>query len=79
MPKVNISDNLREQIVEEAKKRVATPPDKDEITATMLAKEISSSNRQARIILNDMVEDGLATMRENGVGGCKVYKIKENK
>ena len=68
---------LRQRIIEEAKSRVPQPPDKDEVTPTMLANDIGYTPAQARIILADMVEDGIAEVRTNGVENgkaCKVYK-----
>ena len=79
MPKLTDTNELRQRIIAEARTRIATPPAEDEITTTILAKELDCSKRQARIILNDMVEEGTATVRDNGIGGCKVYKEKDCK
>jgi len=73
--KTDISD-LRSQLIEEARGRLPTPVDKDEITSDMLAEDIGCEDRQARKILSDMVKDGKATMRKNGPGGRNVYKMK---
>jgi len=73
--KTDISD-LRSQLIEEARGRLPTPVDKDEITTDMLAEDIGCEDRQARKILSDMVKDGKATMRKNGPSGRNVYKMK---
>ena len=73
--KTDISD-LRAQLVEEAKSRSPQPAGKDEVTISMMAKELGCSRRTAGRTLNGMVEDGFATMRKNGPGGVNVYKKK---
>ena len=80
MPELALSGKLREQILEEASKRIPRPPGEDEITAGMLAEKEGITAKQARLILRDMVEDEVATVRENGLMNgktCKVYKYKE--
>ncbi len=77
MPELKDSDKLRQQILEEARSRIPTPPSEDEITARGLAESEGCTSAQARLILADMVEDGVATVRDNGVENgkaCKVYK-----
>ena len=74
--KTDISD-LRQKILEEARSRIATPPADDEITASMLADDLDCSERQARVILQDLVDEGKATVRDNGLMGAKVYLYKE--
>ena len=77
MPQVAINDQLREQIIAEARSRIPTPPNDSEVTARMLVEEPGCTAKQARLILADMVEDGVATVRTNGVENgktCKVYK-----
>ena len=74
--KTDIND-LRQKILEEARSRIPIPPAEDEVTAGILAEREGITAKQARIILRDMVEDGVATVRDNGlVNGktCKVYK-----
>lgn len=73
--KTDISD-LRAQIIEEARKRIARPPDKDEITIIMLTEELGISEWSARRLLNGLVEEGKATVRRNGPDECNVYKMK---
>ena len=73
--KTDISD-LRQKILEEERSRVATPPAEDEVTASILADDLDCSPRQARIILQDLVNEGKATVRDNGLAGSKVYKYK---
>lgn len=78
MPQVDINDQLREQILEEAKSRIPTPPASDEVTASSLALELGCTQRQARDVLADLVEEGVATVRTNGIENncnCKVYKM----
>ena len=82
MPELKDSSELRQRLIEEARTRVATPPSEDEMTASILAEELSTpekqcSKRKARIILQEMVEEGLATVRDNGIGGCKVYRLED--
>ena len=78
--KTDISE-LRQKILEEARSRIPTSPNDDEITANGLAETEGCTSAQARLILADMVEDGIASVRTNGVENgkaCKVYKfIKE--
>ena len=77
MTEVAISGKLRERIIEEARSRIATPPAEDEITTNMMAEELGCSKRQAGTILQNMVEEGRATVRNNGISGCNVYKAKD--
>jgi MarR-like DNA-binding transcriptional regulator SgrR of sgrS sRNA len=77
MPELTDSNELRQRIIAEARTRIATPPAEDEITTNMLAEELDCSKRQARIILQDMVEEGKATVRDNGIGGCLVFRLEE--
>ena len=80
MPKISLNDQLREQILEEARSRIPTPPGEGEITSRMLAEDTGCTPAQARLILSDMVEDGVASVRINGVENgktCKVYLAKE--
>ena len=73
--KTDISD-LRSQLIKEARGRLPTPVDKDEITSEMLAEDIGCDPRVALKILSDMVKDGKAIMRKNGPSGRNVYKMK---
>lgn len=73
--KTDISD-LRSQLVEEARDRIARSPEADEMTAAMVAKELGCKPKQATLALKKMVEEGKATVRRNGPGGCNVYKKK---
>jgi len=78
MPELTDSLELRQSILEEVKSRVPVPPGEDEVTANSVAQEIDCTAKQARSILADMVEDGVAEVRLNGVENgkaCKVYKI----
>ena len=77
MPRIPLDDKLREQILAEAKSRIPLSPGEGEITANGLAAELNCTAKQARSILADMVEDGIVTVRTNGVENgksCKVYK-----
>lgn len=79
---IAIDGKLRERLLEEASKRIPRPPAEDEVTASMLAEKADINVKQARIILRDMVEDEVATVRTNGlVNGktCKVYRYLEEK
>ena len=81
MPKISLNDQLREQILEEARSRIPVPPSDDEITAKGFAEDSGCTPQQARSILADMVEDGVATVRTNGVENgktCKVYRYENN-
>ena len=78
MSKVAINGKLRERIIEEARSSRPAPPNEDEITAAILAKELECSHKTAQILLNTMVNEGKATMRKNGPSGCKVYRYTEN-
>ena len=74
--KTDIS-NLREKILSEARSRIPLPPQEDEITANMMSEAEGCTQAQARSILKDMVEEGVAIVRYNGLEGgktCKVYK-----
>lgn len=73
--KTDISD-LRSQLIEEAKTRIPVPMGEDEVTSTMLGEELGCNTRTAYDILEDMVDDGQATVRRNGPRGRKVYKMK---
>ena len=73
--KTDISE-LRSKLIEEARDRMATPPGKDEITASMLGKELECSTKQAYSILENMVTEGLAAVRKNGPRKTNVYKMK---
>jgi len=73
--KTDISD-LRSQLIEEARGRIARAPDEDEVTSAMLAEELGCTAKMAAVALNRMVEDGLATVRKNGPQGRNVYKKK---
>ena len=66
--------SLRERIIAEAREQLPLPPTADEITSAILAKELNCSKRQAYNILQNMVEEGKATVRDNGIAGCKVYR-----
>ena len=77
MPELTDPLDLKQKILQEAQSRIPQPPGEDEITANMLAGETGCTKKQARSILNDMVEDGVATVRENGVENgktCKCYR-----
>jgi len=71
--KTDISD-LRKGIIEEARSRMSSSPEKDEITSEILGKELGCSTKRAYYILNKMVEDGKATVRHNGPNRTNVYK-----
>jgi predicted ArsR family transcriptional regulator len=74
--KTDIGD-LREKILSEARSRIPLPPQEDEITANMMAEAEGCTAKQARSILKDMEEEGVVTVRYNGLEGgktCKVYK-----
>ncbi len=73
MPELTDDSELRQRIIAEARTRIATPPAEDEITASMLAKELNCTRRQAHLVLTGMVEEGTATVRDNGTHGSKVY------
>jgi len=85
MPELTDSNELTQRILEEVKSRIPVPPGEGEVTANSVAQDIGCSAKQARTILADMVEDGSAEVRTNGVENgkaCKVYRIsvdKENK
>jgi len=79
MPELTDSNELRQKILEEAKSRIPQPPGEDEVTARMLMDAEGCTWQRARDTLQDMVEEGLATVRDNGVQNgktCKVYKYK---
>lgn len=76
--KTDISD-LREQLIEEARSRISEPVGKDEITSTALAEELGCSTRAAYDILEGMVNDGRATVREKVCQGRRVYRYQEDR
>lgn len=82
MPELTDDKNLRSAILAEARSRIPRPPEEDEMTANQLAREEGCTAAQARTILRDMVEEGRATVRANGIEGgktCKVYKSMASK
>ena len=82
MPELTDPIDLKQKIYTEARSRVPVPPGEDEITSNMLAKETGCTVKQARTILADMAEDGIITVRMNGVENgktCKIYRYESDK
>lgn len=73
-------NELRAKIIEEARSRIPIPAGEDEITSSMFAKEEGCTRRKAGEILNRMAEEGILSVRKNGVRNgktCNVYRYND--
>ena len=77
MPELTDSNDLKQKILDEARSRILVTPGEDEYTTNTLSKDMGCNWQQADKILKSMLEEGLVTIRENGIEigrACNVYK-----